>query len=87
MEVPKCVQQPSFSNGKLWLALGGVVSLQVVVVHWDVAQPVFDTTDLRLEDWGLAAVIASSTLFLEEGRKLLLKLLRYTLQKPRSGRG
>lgn len=76
-----------FSNGKLWLALGGVVALQAVVVHWDVAQPVFDTTDLRLEDWGLAAAIASSTLFLEEGRKLLLKLLRYTLQKPRSGRG
>lgn len=59
MEVPKCVQQPSFSNGKMWLALGGVVSLQVVVVHWDAAQPVFGTTDLRLKDWGLAAVIAS----------------------------
>lgn len=47
-----CVQQPSFSNGKLWLALGGVVSLQVVVVHWDAAQPVFGTTDLRLRIGG-----------------------------------
>ncbi len=62
-----------FSNGKLWLALVGVVGLQVVVVHWAPAQMVFDTVDLSLNDWLLAAAISSSVLVLEEMRKLLLK--------------
>jgi len=64
-----------FSNGKLWLALAGVVGLQVVVVHWAPAQAVFDTIDLSLRDWLWSAAIASSTLVLEETRKLGLHLL------------
>jgi Ca2+-transporting ATPase len=64
-----------FANGKLWLALAGVVLLQVVVVHWGPAQAVFDTVALTAGDWLLATAIASSTLLLEEGRKLLLTLL------------
>jgi Ca2+-transporting ATPase len=64
-----------FSNGKLWLALGAVVALQVVVVHWGPAQRVFDTVDLTLAEWGLAALVASSTLLLEEARKLVLRVL------------
>ncbi|MDP1735467.1 MAG: cation-translocating P-type ATPase [Sulfuritalea sp.] len=63
-----------FANGKLWLALAGVVGLQIVAVHWTPAQAVFDTVDLSLNDWLLAAAIASSTLLLEEARKLLLAL-------------
>jgi Ca2+-transporting ATPase len=59
-----------FANGKLWMALGGVVGLQVVAVHWGPAQAVFDTVDLSLNDWLLATAIASSTLLLEEARKL-----------------
>ena len=62
-----------FSNGKLWLALTAVVGLQVLAVHWGPAQAVFDTVDLGLGDWCLAAAIASSTLLLEEARKLMLK--------------
>ncbi len=65
-----------FANGKLWLALAGVVGLQVVVVHWAPAQAVFDTVDLGLRDWLWSAAIASSTLFLEETRKLGLRILR-----------
>ena len=61
-----------FANGKLWLALLGVVGLQILVVHWGPAQRVFDTVDLSLMDWGLAVVVAASVLFLEEGRKLLM---------------
>jgi Ca2+-transporting ATPase len=60
-----------FSNGKLWLALAAVVSLQIVVVHWGPTQAVFDTVDLNLNDWGLSAAIASSTLLVEEARKLV----------------
>ncbi|THF67390.1 HAD family hydrolase [Pseudothauera nasutitermitis] len=62
-----------FSNGKLWLALLGVVVLQAVVVHWTPAQAVFDTVDLSARDWVVAAVVASSTLFLEEIRKFALR--------------
>lgn len=63
-----------FSNGKLWLALSGVVALQVLVVHWAPAQAVFDTVDLSASQWVLAVAVASSTLLLEEARKLLLRV-------------
>lgn len=63
-----------FSNGKLWLALAAVLAMQVLVVHWSPAQPIFETVDLASEDWLLAIVVASSVLFLDEGRKFLLRL-------------
>ncbi len=64
-----------FSNGKLWLALLGVVLLQVVAVHWGPAQAIFDTVDLSLVEWLLAVAVASSVLLFEETRKLFLRLL------------
>lgn len=63
-------------NTKLWLALLSVVLLQIMAVHWTPAQAIFNTVDLRATDWGLAALIASSVLFLDEGRKLALRLLQ-----------
>jgi Ca2+-transporting ATPase len=65
-----------FDNRRLWLALFGVVGLQVVVVHWAPAQAVFDTVDLALADWALAALIASSVLLFDEMRKLAGRILR-----------
>jgi len=62
------------SNGKLWLALAGVVLLQIVAVHWAPAQAIFDTVDLTLVEWLLATAVASSVLVLEEVRKLALRL-------------
>lgn len=62
-----------FSNIKLWIALTGVLVMQVIVVHWHPAQIIFDTVSLQLDDWLLALAIASSVLFLDEGRKLLLR--------------
>ncbi len=41
-------------------------------MHWAPAQAVFDTVDLSLDDWLLATAIASTTLLLEEARKLLI---------------
>jgi Ca2+-transporting ATPase len=61
-----------FANSKLWLALAGVILLQIVAVHWRPAQAIFDTVDLSLIEWLLATAVASSVLFLEEMRKLLL---------------
>jgi Ca2+-transporting ATPase len=65
-----------FDNHRLWLALFGVVGLQFVVVHWAPAQAVFDTVDLTLADWALAALIASSVLLFDEIRKLAGRILR-----------
>jgi Ca2+-transporting ATPase len=58
-------------NGKLWLALLGVLALQIVAVHWPPAQAIFGTTDLMLDDWLKAALVASSVLLLDEARKLI----------------
>jgi len=65
-----------FSNWRLWVALLTVVTLQILVVHWGPAQTVFDTVDLSLRDWGVALLIASSVLLLEETRKLGVRLFR-----------
>jgi Ca2+-transporting ATPase len=63
-------------NGKLWLALAGVLLMQVLVVHWEPAQAIFGTTDLLLADWLKAALVAASVLFLDEARKLGWRLLQ-----------
>jgi Ca2+-transporting ATPase len=63
-----------FSNGKLWLSLAFVLVMQVLAVQWGPAQAIFDTVDLKLGDWCLAIGVASSVLFLDEGRKALMGL-------------
>ena len=65
-----------FQNRVLWLALSGVLVLQVLVVHWPPAQMLFHTSALSLADWGLAAGAASSVLVLEEARKLATRRRR-----------
>ncbi|MBN8284877.1 HAD-IC family P-type ATPase [Zoogloea sp.] len=72
-----------FSNGKLWTALLAVVGLQVLVVHWGPAQALFDTVSLQPGEWGMAALVASSTLLLDETRKLILRLGTHS---PEEGR-
>ncbi len=64
-----------FRNGWLWLSIVVVVTLQVIAVHWEPAQAIFRTTDLSLNDWGLATLVASSVLFLDEARKFGWRLL------------
>ena len=64
-----------FRNRWLWLSLAGVLTLQVLAVHWGPAQSIFHTTDLALVDWGLATLVASSVLVLDEVRKYLTRLL------------
>ena len=63
-----------FSNGKLWLSLAGVLGLQVVAVHWPPAQAIFDTVALTPAEWAAAILVASTTLLLDELRKLILRL-------------
>jgi Ca2+-transporting ATPase len=64
-----------FGNSRLWLALAVVVGLQIVVVNWGPAQAIFDTVDLTLTEWGIATLVASSTLLFEEVRKLAVRLI------------
>jgi len=65
-----------FKNGKLWLALAGVLALQAMAVHWSPAQAIFGTTDLHLDDWLRAAAVASSVLLLDEARKAMARAWR-----------
>ncbi len=62
-------------NGKLWMALGLVVGLQAVAVHWPPAQRVFHTMALSGGDWLLCTSLAATVLLIEEARKLVLRWL------------
>jgi Ca2+-transporting ATPase len=62
-----------FRNRTLWVALAGVVALQVLAVQWTPAHVVFDVEKLSGGDWLLATAVASSVLVLEELRKLVLR--------------
>ena len=64
-----------FRNRMLWLALLGVVVLQVLAVEWGPAQGIFKVETLSLVDWLLATLVASSVLVLEESRKFLLRIV------------
>jgi Ca2+-transporting ATPase len=65
-----------FRNRILWLALVGVVALQVLAVQWTPAHGIFDVEKLTLANWLLATLVASSVLVFEELRKLLLRIFR-----------
>ncbi|QBQ55251.1 calcium-translocating P-type ATPase, PMCA-type [Nitrosococcus wardiae] len=82
VEVGSAFTRQFFRNSKLWLALLAVIVLQGVVVHWEPAQAIFHTTDLSLQDWGLAFAIAASVLLLEEARKFFMQLKRREEKAP-----
>lgn len=63
-----------FRNGKFWLALAGVLVLQVLAVHWTPAQAIFATVDLHWQDWVMAVLTAASVLVLDEARKAILSI-------------
>ena len=62
-----------FTNAKLWMAIGGVVVLQVLAVHFDPVQDIFGTADLTLADWGVAIGVASTILWYDEIRKAIVR--------------
>ena len=73
-----------FQNPLLWLALAGVVGLQFLAVQWPPAQSVFHTTALAPADWGLAILVASSVLLLEETRKGFQRIWRRLVRRARN---
>jgi Ca2+-transporting ATPase len=64
-----------FRNRALWLALIGVVVLQVLAVQWTPMHAIFNVEKLALDDWLLATLVASSVLLLEEFRKLIRRII------------
>ena len=70
-----------FTNKALWLAVFTVILLQILVIHWPLAQHIFHTTDLTPTDWLLASTVALSVLVLEECRKLLNRIV-VSIQSP-----
>ena len=64
-------RRATLTNGKLWLALAAVITLQVGVTHFGPMQRLFDTTSISFVQWMIATAIASSVLWAEEIRKFL----------------
>jgi Ca2+-transporting ATPase len=63
----------TLGNRWLWVALGGVIALQVGVTHLGFLQRLFDTTSISAAQWLLCAAVASSVLWVEEIRKFILR--------------
>jgi P-type Ca2+ transporter type 2C len=63
-------------NGKLWIALAGVLALQILAVHNPLVGGVVDVIPLALKHWMLAAAVASALLLVEEVRKLVASARR-----------
>ncbi len=65
----------TFTNWRLWAVIGGVVVLQVLATVWGPLQSLFGTEHLTWEQWGVAVAVASTVLWVEELRKVVLRLL------------
>jgi P-type Ca2+ transporter type 2C len=64
----------TFTNGKVWIAVGLVVALQVLATKWSPMQAIFDTETLSLEQWLLCLGVAVSIIPLDELRKVVTRL-------------
>lgn len=71
-------------QSNMWLvyATGVVVFLQIMAVHVPALQYVLHTVPLSLADWGIAVLVASSVVLVEEMRKYTVRVslrLRHTI--------
>ncbi len=62
-----------FANRLLWAAIGLSLLLQVLVVHVPFLNTAFDTAPLSAGDWALCVAMASSVLWADELKKLLVR--------------
>jgi P-type Ca2+ transporter type 2C len=65
--------QVLFTNRLLWAAIALSLVLQVVVVHVPFLGRAFGTVPLSAGDWALCVVMASSVLWVEELKKLIVR--------------
>ncbi|MFM7686325.1 MAG: cation-translocating P-type ATPase [Actinomycetota bacterium] len=66
-------RRSTLSNRWLWIALAGVVLLQVGVTHVGFLQSLFDTTDISALEWLVCIAVASTVLWAEEIRKYIVR--------------
>jgi Ca2+-transporting ATPase len=69
------ISRYTLTNGKVWIAVGIVVALQVLATKWGPMQSIFDTETLSLEQWLLCLAVAVSIIPLDEARKVVTRLL------------
>jgi len=63
----------TLTNRWLWWSLAAVLALQVAVTHIGPLQRLFDTTSISLTQWLVAALVASTVLWVEEARKFFVR--------------
>ncbi len=68
----------TFANRWLWMALTGVLALQFAVSHFGPVQRLFDTTSISAVQWLVCALVASSVVWAEEARKVIIRSRRHT---------
>jgi len=66
----------SFTNRTFWLAVGGVVAVQVLVVVVPFLQNVFGTTSLSAEQWAVCVLATVPLLVLSELRTFVVWMIR-----------
>ncbi len=72
-EVRSVFHRDTLTNAKLWIALSVVLALQIAAVEVGPFQRLFDTTSLGAGDWLVCVAVASSVLWVDEVRKLLVR--------------
>jgi len=65
-----------FTNPLLWAAVGLSLVLQILVVHVPFLNDAFQTAPLSAGDWALCLVMASTVLWLDELKKLVVRRAR-----------
>ena len=66
----------TFTNKYLWWSLGVVLILQIAVTHVSFMQSLFNTMSISFAQWMVCIAIASSVLWVEEIRKLIVRRLQ-----------
>jgi Ca2+-transporting ATPase len=72
-ELRTVFHRDTLTNPRLWLALGGVLVLQLAAVHWGPVQDLFGTVSLGVRDWVVCVAVASSVLWVDEIRKAIVR--------------
>ncbi|MBU3703716.1 MAG: hypothetical protein FGM42_04995, partial [Ilumatobacteraceae bacterium] len=66
----------TFSNWRLWAALGMSGFFQVLLTVVGPLQDLFNVVSISLGQWLICAAVATSVVFVEEARKLVVRGLK-----------
>lgn len=75
-EFASVFNRASLTNSKLWLAIGSVTAIQIAAVTLAPLQRLFGTTALTASQWALCLVTATTVVWAEELRKLVIRIRR-----------